>query len=181
MCQQRTRDAWQYRLLTRMNALRRERHLATASAAVRFGSQDRLVFQRGASGKHSAWIFTNNLPNCSGRIQYPVAPPDPPQGMYWRDALFNEPFEILDGSTMAASTKPLVLVLEPSYAVSWKVLTQRFHHKDFECGIFRGNKLEPQDCFECLVQPSKQTESHHSANGTCWKLLDFQCSSKATF
>lgn len=118
MCQQRTRDAWQYRLLTRMNALRRERHLATASAAVRFGSQDRLVFQRGASGKHSAWIFTNNLPNCSGRIQYPVAPPDPPQGMYWRDALFNEPFEILDGSTMAASTKPLVLVLEPSYAVS---------------------------------------------------------------
>lgn len=118
MYQQRTRDAWQYRLLTRMNALRRERHLATASAAVRFGSQDRLVFQRGASGKHSAWIFTNNLPNCSGRIQYPVAPPDPPQGMYWRDALFNEPFEILDGSTMAASTKPLVLVLEPSYAVS---------------------------------------------------------------
>ena len=62
--------------------------------------------------------FYQQSPNCSGRIQYPVAPPDPPHGMYWRDALFNEPFEILDGSTMAASTKPLVLVLEPSYAVS---------------------------------------------------------------
>ena len=65
----------------------------------------------------AAWIFTNNLPNCSGRISYPVAVPDAPRGMYWRDALFNEPFEIFEGSIMAG-TKPLVLVLEPTHATS---------------------------------------------------------------
>lgn len=113
-----SRDAWQYRLLSRLNALRRERKLLTAEAQVHFGSKDRFVFQRGAANsKHAAWIFTNNLPNCSGRISYPVAVPDAPRGMYWRDALFNEPFEIFEGSIMAG-TKPLVLVLEPTHATS---------------------------------------------------------------
>lgn len=101
-----------------MNALRRERKLVTADARVHFGSKDRFVFQRGPpNSKTSAWVFTNNLPNSSGQIHYPVAPPDAPQGMFWRDALFNEPFEIFDGST-TTGTKPLVLVLEPTDAGS---------------------------------------------------------------
>lgn len=112
------RDAWQYRLLSRMNAIRKERRLAKASAQVRFGSKDQFVFQRGPpNSKHSAWIFTNNLPNCSGRITYPIAPPAPPSGMYWTDALFNQPFEIF-GDKITARTKPLVLVLEPNFASS---------------------------------------------------------------
>lgn len=77
-----------------------------------------LLLERGScQSSKAAWIFTNNLPNCSGRISYPVAVPDAPRGMYWRDALFNEPFEIFEGSIMAG-TKPLVLVLEPTHATS---------------------------------------------------------------
>lgn len=111
----RRRDAWQYRLLSRMNFLRKERHLAKAPARVLHGSKNQFVFERG-SGKFGALLFTNNLPNCSGRVSYPVEVPGAPEGFHWRDALFNQPFEIFP-KRLISGTKPLVLVLEPSFVL----------------------------------------------------------------
>ena len=60
-------------------------------------------------------------------------------GMYWRDALFNEPFEIFQGSTMAG-TKPLVLVLEylePTVSSSWGWRQKNMPIDVRNCGSFR--------------------------------------------
>ena len=82
--------------------------------------QHLLVFQRLSGEGYGVWVFTNNLPSNVRQEQavvYPVAPPEAPQGMIWKDALFQEPFGVEDGRLTSRSLRPLVLILEHEVSV----------------------------------------------------------------
>ncbi|CAE7843460.1 SWA2 [Symbiodinium necroappetens] len=108
------RSAWQYQLLSKMNAIRRRNRLETASAKVHYGDEHIFVFQRLSGEASAVWIFTNNLHSMhrDQTVVYPVAPPPAPTGMIWKDALFQQPFAVEAGQLKASSLRPLVLTLE---------------------------------------------------------------------
>ena len=108
------RSAWQYQLLSKMNAIRRRNRLETASAKVHYGDEHIFVFQRLSGEGSGVWIFTNNLHSVhrDQTVVYPVAPPPAPRGMIWQDALFRQPFAVEAGQLETSSSRPLVLTLE---------------------------------------------------------------------
>jgi len=99
---------WQYKLIKRLNWVRKHAKIAMAKTEVVHYSKQRLVFVRGgrASG---VWVFTNNL-NSTGPVTYRVAPACPFSRHDWVDAVSGKKVRITSGGHLIApSSDPVVL------------------------------------------------------------------------
>jgi len=98
---------WEYKLISQLNAIRRQTQVALQSTEIIFHRAEKLVFTRG--GQFGVWVFTNNLEAGASPVKYPVSLPET-AGRVWKNALTGAVVQPTAHELVVESTEPLVLV-----------------------------------------------------------------------
>lgn len=107
---------WQYKFIAKLNKIRKGANVRLASTKVISYTADKLVFVRGGC-RRGTWIYTNSL-NTTGPVTYRGAPPRPPSGHVWFDAISCQRAKLSKGRFTAPSADPAVLVLRSTWKVT---------------------------------------------------------------